>query len=167
MSPSMVSSLGRGCPRRENMWGWEREGSSHSCQLGGGGEEAAEDSSWPLPGRHHSRSRKPGGAGAGAPWVSPLFLFLPVLQAVKCVVVVGQASWGNLHIGVPPPGPQFLTWRRASPRPARTCCRRSRKFSVLPCCCMRPGKRAELFFLTITVKFCPNISLSPQSETKG
>ena len=40
----------------------------------------------------------------GAPWASPLFLFLPVPQAVKSVVVVvlWRASQGNLHIGVPP-----------------------------------------------------------------
>ena len=79
--------------------GQGREGSSHSwlhqANWGWGGK-AAEAATLVGP-------RKPGGAGTGPLRASPLFLFLPIPQAVKCVmVVVEQATWGNLHIGVPP-----------------------------------------------------------------
>ena len=136
---SLVSSLGRGCSRRENTWG--REGKAALTAVctrptwgGGGRGGGGSDSSRPLPSRHHGRSRKPGRAGIGAPQASPLFLFLPVPQVVKSVVVVvGQASRETSAL-VFPPGPQFPTWLLASA--STHCCHRSQKFSVQPCGCV-------------------------------
>jgi hypothetical protein len=52
--------------------------------------------------------------------------------------------------------------RGASPRPACTAAAEAGSSQSDPAAALGQG-RAELFFLTITDKFCPNISPSPQS----
>ena len=66
-------------------------------------------------------------------------------SVVVVVVVVGAGIPGEISALVFPPGPRFSTW------PVRECSQSG------------PAAACGQFFLTITDKFCPNVSPSPQS----
>jgi hypothetical protein len=74
----------------------------------------------------------------------------------------GQAPRGNLRIGVP-------RWAKVSlvaPRLGQRALLPPKPEVPSSALQLLAARRAVLFFLTITDKFCPNISSSLQSETK-
>jgi hypothetical protein len=105
------------------------------------------------------------GSQARAPRALPLFLFLPVPQAVRSMMGGG--------VGVPGKPPYRCSPRATVSHVAPHLGQRTPlplKLEVLsPALWLRPEAplrgqgHTELFSLTITDKFCPNVSPSPQS----
>jgi hypothetical protein len=117
----------------------------------GRGEKAAEgDSSWPLSSRHHGLGSQAGPAWGPAGLAPLSFLAYPAGGEMRGGG--GARHPGKTSTSVFPPGPWFPTWRSTAAAEAGS----SQSRPAAACGC------AELFFLPITDKFCPNVSPSPQ-----